>query len=105
MGVQKTNAAVSDPGITFNESGVSFDDSRYSFGGVYGYDVVPIPTVVRNIVASASMRRTVFPPVALAKDVRPTIAGYRDIYNLGGTTTPPSGNSGMLIGMLGLTYP
>lgn len=37
MGVGRTSAQISDPLITFEESGVTFDDSRYTFGGVYGF--------------------------------------------------------------------
>ncbi len=83
--IQRTNAQNYNPGITFDEAGVSFDDSRFAFGGKYESDIVPM--------------------IDMAQSVRPAIAGYFDIYTTVGTAPLPPANSGMLIGILSMTYP
>ncbi|SRR5258708_5492558 len=57
----KTQAQLNDPGITYNQGGVSYNDSRYTYGGVYNQsDVEPAVFTVSN--------------------VNPSITGYSDIY-------------------------
>jgi hypothetical protein len=81
----ETLAHLLNQAITYNEVNVSYNDLRYSYGGVYGFtDVVPI--------------------IARVYNPKPRITHFADIYNAG-SVTPPSSNSGMLIGMLGMTYP
>lgn len=81
--VGKTNTQIYDQGITYNEAGVSYNDARYAYGGIYGFDIYPL--------------------VNKGVDIRPRIVAAGDFQ--GTAPTPPTGNSGMLIGMLGLTYP
>lgn len=66
--VQSTDAQVFDQSITYNQIGVSYNDSRYSYGGIYkaGEDIVPL--------------------ISIANTPTPSIIGYADIYT---TPTPP----------------
>lgn len=67
----KSPGGVSDPGITYNEPNVSYNDGRYTYGGFYGFsDVVP--------------------SVSLASSPRPSISGYADIYTVFVPPTPAS---------------
>lgn len=49
IGVGRSQGSVSDLGITYNEAGVVYNDSRYTYGGFYGVsDVVPIVAQAYN---------------------------------------------------------
>lgn len=56
-----TLAQLNSVSITYNESGVSYNDSRYAYGGIYG-------------------EQDVFPSFTLSTSIKPRIAGYADIY-------------------------
>lgn len=62
-----TEAQLSNPGITYNEAGVSYNDSRYVYGGLYG-------------------AQNVFPLISLVYLEKPRIVNFGDIYTPGGTT-------------------
>jgi hypothetical protein len=79
-----TLAQLNSVSITYNEAGVSYDDSRYAYGGIYG-------------------QQDVFPSFVLSTSIRPRIVFAGDFQ--GTAILPPVTNSGMLIGMLGMTYP
>lgn len=77
-----TESQVYDPGITYNEAGLTYNEIGYAYGGVYGsQDVRPL--------------------VSLAQDIRPSMTRGFDAAG----TADGSGNSGYLVGILGLTYP
>lgn len=84
---ENTQAQVKDQGYTYNQAGFSYNQIGVMYGGIYNQnqDIIPI--------------------VSLAEQIVPSIYKYADIYKQGGTITPPPGNSGMLMGILGLTYP
>jgi hypothetical protein len=85
--VKKTNAQLSNPGITYNEEGVTFNDERYTFGGV-GIDG----------------ERDIFPFIASIKDIKPRISGFEDIGS--SIQETPGDTQGMPMGLLlSLTYP
>lgn len=45
----RTNAALSDPGITYNEAGISYNELGVTYGGVYGeQDIFYGPVSVKN---------------------------------------------------------
>lgn len=81
-----TQAQVEEQGYTYNQAGFSYNQIGIMYGGIFNQnqDFAPI--------------------LSLAENIRPSIYGYNDIYTQGGTVIPPS-NSGMLMGILGLTYP
>jgi len=81
--IQKTNALVYDQGITYNESGLTYNQLGIAYGGLYEYDLVPITPQIE----------IVMPSIVFSGDFGATIP------------QPPQGDSGMLIGILGLTYP
>lgn len=47
MSVQRTNAQVSNPGITYNEAGFTYNQSGTTYGGVYGKDIIPMNVRIR----------------------------------------------------------
>lgn len=68
-----TQALVNDQNITYNQIGVSYNDSRYTYGGLYGFtDVRPL--------------------ISLAKEIKPTITGYEDVYTQF-VPPPPTGSN------------
>ena len=82
--VNKTQKQLEDQGYTYNEAGLTYNQIGVMYGGVYNYDVMPL--------------------VSLARSQKPmNIIGM----NFASTVIPPTptGNSGYLIGMLGMTYP
>lgn len=81
---ENTQAQVYEQGITYDQAGITYDNVGIAYGGVYNTneDVVPL--------------------VSLAENISPFIAGYSDMYS---QYVPPAADHGMLIGMLGLTYP
>lgn len=80
-----TDAVLTDPGYTFNQAGQSFNQAGVQFGGITGYQTADMPIFA-----------------TIRKDA-PRIVNYADIYT---PFVPPSTtNSGMLMGILGLTYP
>ena len=83
---ENTQAKLEDQGYTYNQAGLSYNQAGVMYGGIYNRneDIVPL--------------------VSLASQNYPTVAGYSDIYTPGGTPPPPT-NSGLLMGILGLTYP
>lgn len=79
-----TDAQLYDQSITYNEVGLTYDQIGIAYGGVYG----------------GQEKRVM---LSMAPTIQPTIV---KAYDQAGTATiPPSSNSGMLIGILGLTYP
>ena len=83
MVIAQTDAKLADQKITFDQAGVSFDDSRYQFGGVYnfGQDVVPIladayPVTphIRSIQDVGAIHP--FPPGSLTDTLLPIGLGY-----------------------------
>lgn len=79
--IETTESAVHTNGYTYNEAGFSYNQAGITYGGVFGYqDVRPL--------------------VSLAQSIYPTIVGAGDFEPEERTL-----GRGMLIGMLGLTYP
>lgn len=83
--VQKTEALLKDDGITYDEPGYSYDQSGVVYGGLYGNDTVPM-------YAYANVQN---PSIRFIMDFSGTEQQHGTII-LG---------QGMLIGMLGMTYP
>ena len=86
-----TNAKLLDQGYTYNQPGFSYNQAGVDYGGVYLTNQDIAPSFLND---SATI-------------ITPRISGIIDIGIIGtggGTITPPT-NSGMLIGILGLTYP
>jgi len=84
--VNKTNKQIEDQGYTYNEAGLTYNQIAVMYGGIYEQDVYPMISMAqiqkpRNIIGM-NFNSTVIPP-----------------------TPPPGGNSGYMIGMLGMTYP
>ena len=82
--IQKTTVLMYDQGYTYNESGFSYNESGVAYGGLYGYNTVQInPTIVAKV---------------------PFIVSG---INVSGTVLPHERElgAGMMIGMLGMTYP
>jgi hypothetical protein len=82
----RTNANIADQGYTYNEAGLTYNQIGVMYGGIYDHDIYPLISMARlqkpmNIIG-INFDSTVIPP-----------------------TPPPGGNSGYLIGMLGMTYP
>jgi hypothetical protein len=82
MLIGRTNSNVKNQGYTYNESGLTYNQSGVMYGGLYEYDIYPI----------------------IARAIQDKSMIYSGI-DFSGTVVPTIGNSGMLIGMLGLTYP
>ena len=79
--INNTNAQIANQGYTYNESGLTYNNIGVMYGGIYEHDIYPLVSFFRYI--------------------RPHI---NSAYNINETIyIPPT--SGMLIGMLGLTYP
>ncbi len=101
---QNTKALLSDQGFTYNEAGKTYNEAGMTYGGVYNYqeDIVPTISQAENpfISARAIAQSSPF-IIANSFSPKPSISGYSDIYT---PYVAPSANSGMLIGMLGLTY-
>ena len=81
--IQKTNALVYDQSITYNESGITYNEVGVAYGGLYEYDLVPVTPQIE----------IVMPSIVFSGDFGATIP------------VPPQEDSGMLIGILGLTKP
>lgn len=79
----RTEAQLYDQGITYNEPGLTYNEIGIAYGGVYG---AQDKREIRNYA------------------VLPTPINNK-IYDIPGQIVPPAGDSGMLIGILGLTYP
>lgn len=77
-----TNAKVYDQGYTYNQSGFTYNQAGVAYGGVYNVD------------------QDIVPLVSLAQQPYPIIFGNSDIYTPGQRES-----AGMLMGILGLTYP
>jgi hypothetical protein len=82
--VQRTNRDTNTQTYTYNEAGFSYNQSGWEYGGLFNHDIYPL-------IAQARMQK---PSIVFGKDFGSTIL-----------PPPPTGNSGMLIGMLGMTYP
>lgn len=80
--VGRTNRAVQNEGYTYNQAGFAYNQAGVSYGGLYDGDILPLTSISR--------------------DNKPHIRMTGDIGFVAGTVSP---NSGMLIGMLGMTYP
>lgn len=81
--IRRTNAAIYDQGITYNETGLTYNEVGYAYGGLYEHPIAPI--------------------IAMNTSVKPRIASLRD-YS-GRATIPVTLGRGMLMGVMGLTYP
>lgn len=81
----RTDSLLYDQGITYNEAGLTYNEIGIAYGGVYG----------------AQDKRNI---VSFAREVLPHNHVIRDLPGQA-PTPPPAENSGMLIGILGLTYP
>lgn len=76
--IGQTNQLMLDQGITYNQANASYNDSRYDYGGLYGYaDVQPL--------------------ISLATSPKPSIVNYADIYTVGNNLNPIT-NSGIPLG-------
>ncbi len=80
----KSEAQLYDQGITYNQAGLTYNEIGITYGGVFGAKDARIP-------------------ISLAQAIHPTIV--RSYDQQGTVTIPPAGNSGYLVGMLGMTYP
>lgn len=82
--VQKTTVLLNDQGYTYNEAGQSYNEAGVAYGGLYGYDTV-------SIVQSIKIDK---PYVSFS-------------FNVGGSVLPGERiiEAGMLMGVLGITYP
>ena len=82
--VNRTNVVINNQGYTYNEAGFTYNELGWMYGVIFGHDIYPL-------IANAVLTK---PRITLGRD-------------FGAKVTPPTptGNSGMLIGMLGLTYP
>lgn len=80
--VNRTNKAIQNQGYTYNEAGITYNQAGVMYGGIYGGDI--------------------FRLVSTSRDTKPHIITTGDIGFAGGTA---SAGNGMLIGMLGMTYP
>lgn len=93
MKITRTNAQVSNPGITYDESGVTYDDTNYTYGGVYEHDIIPLVSqALNNKPIFAVNPRNIMPQIIFSGDVSGTAFQPRTL------------GRGMLIGMLGMTY-
>ena len=82
--VQKTKKDISSQLFTYNESGKSYNELGMMYGGIYGFDIAPILNMVKAF----------YPSITLGMD-----------FNSQAPISPPSGMSGMSIGLLlALTY-
>lgn len=86
MTVELTQAQLNDQGYTYNQPGFTYNQIGVAYGGIYrnNQDISPVffndtATLLTPIISS--------------------------IINVATGTTPPPSNSGMLMGILGLTYP
>lgn len=125
---------VENQGITYNQTGATYNDSRYLYGGFYGFsDFVPLiltgdtiqglrdfyPSLtIGNSQAFIENQGLTYNQPGVTYDnsgdvyggmygfsdgeTIPNIVGAIDIYI---AVLSPTQNSGMLIGILGLTYP
>lgn len=108
---ENTQAQVFEQGITYDQVGFTYDQIGIAYGGIYNTDEDVIPTIslAENIIPRIAMisdegRGFTDPIISLAETIRPSIFGYSDIYT-NNTPPPPQPNAGMLMGILGLTYP
>lgn len=83
---ENTNAQIFTQGITYDQAGITYDNVGIAYGGIYNTneDILPI--------------------VSLAEIVKPNIFGFSDMYT-NVMPPPPEPHAGMLMGILGLTYP
>ncbi len=86
MTVQNTQAQLKDQGYTYNQAGFTYNQVGVTYGGVY------------------NAAQDIVPELSLAQKEPITITNFFDLYTTNNPTPPPT-NSGMLIGILGLTYP
>lgn len=102
---QNTKALLFDQGYTYNEPGKTYNEVGMTYGGIYNYqeDIFPTISQADSIIISAKAIAQSSPFIsAMNKNPIPSIYGYSDIYT---PYVAPAANSGMLIGLLGLTYP
>ncbi len=83
--IEKTQALLADQGYTYNQAGFTYNQAGVMYGGLYNINQDVAPAFFND----------------LASFVKPSISGIIDIQ--GGRAG--GGNSGMLMGILGLTYP
>lgn len=84
--VQRTDKEISAQTYTYNEAGFTYNQTGWEYGGLFNHDIYPL----------ISRARTQKPSIVFGRDFGATVIP---------PTPPPTGNSGYLVGMLGLTYP
>ena len=82
--ISGTDAVVEDQGITYNQAGMTYNQAGIMYGGVYNTDedIVPLDLTFSQTI--------------------PVNMSFSDLYT---PYVPVAPNHGMLIGILGLTYP
>lgn len=134
LNVGRTNAQLSDPGITYNESGITYNEIGLTYGGAYGNDIYPVIAGVKDRKPTLSVGRTnanlydqgytyneaglTYNQIGVAyggiyeNDIYPILSRALSVYPrivlVGDFQGTPAGTAavggGMLIGILGLTY-
>jgi hypothetical protein len=85
--IPQTQATLVNQGYTYNEPGLTYNQAGVMYGGVnFATEDIIVPSLFLDATT-------------------PHLQGIYDKYTPGAAPTPPSSNSGMLIGILGLTYP
>lgn len=80
----RSNKQIENQGYTYNEAGFTYNQIGWMYGGVFEHDIYPL---INNA-------KLVKPRILLGMDFGATVI----------PPTPPGGNAGRLIGMLGMTY-
>ena len=94
MKVGRTNVLVYDQGLTYNQANTTYEQIGIAYGGIYGADIQPIiARVEANYYQTHSRVKNIVPSIVLASD------------QSGRSTSERTLGAGMLIGMLGMTYP
>jgi len=83
--VNKTNKEIENQNYTYNQTGFSYNEVGWEYGGLFNHDIYPL----------ISQAKKEQPHLRLGMDFGATVI----------PPPPPGSNSGMLIGLLGLTYP
>lgn len=90
----QSNAQVFDQGITYNEPGLTYNQIGIGYGGLYEFDIVPI--IARSIQ---------FKPMGNVYSLQPNIVFGMDYSGTAEQHGTIVLGRGMLIGILGMTYP
>lgn len=104
--VGRTNARISDDGITYDEAGVTYDDIRYTYGGIYGEDIYPQVVSARNDIPTNIHFQVNQNTMNLQFGLEKARISFFNNFNASNITPgTPTTERGMLIGILGMTYP